>query len=159
MSLEEEVVYHNGRPRRYTKKGVDLMKHGIRLIAFALLVAFTLTGCSWKQVLGTVGLAGVAAGGVAGYYYLEGDLEADIDDDIDDVYYACLKALDDEGWDIEDKDLNDEDAKIVAEKGDDTVTLKLKEKDDDETHLSIRVGTFGDEEKSEDLLDAIEDRL
>lgn len=135
------------------------MKQSVRLMAFALIVAFTLTGCSWKQVLGTVGLAGVAAGGVAGYYYLEGDLEADIEDDIDDVYEATLKALDDEGWDVEDKDLDDEDGKIVAEKGDDKVTIKLKEKDDDETHLSIRVGTFGDEKKSEDILDAIEDRL
>lgn len=135
------------------------MKQSVRLIAFALIVAFTLTGCSWKQVLGTVGLAGVAAGGVAGYYYLEGDLEADIDENIDDVYEATLKALDDEGWDIEDEDLDDEDGRIVAEKGDDKVTIKLKEKDDDETHVSIRVGTFGDEEKSEDILDAIADRL
>lgn len=131
----------------------------IRWMAFALLVAFTLTGCTWKQVLGTVGLAGVAAGGVAGYYYVEGDLEAEIEDDIDDVYEATLKALEDEGWDIEDKDLDDEDAKIVAEKGDKTVTIRMKEEDDDETNISIRVGTFGDEEESEDILDAIEDHL
>lgn len=135
------------------------MKQSIRWMTLAVLVAFTLTGCTWKQMLTTVGLGAAAGAGVAGYYYVEGDLEADIEDDIDDVYDATLEALDDEGWDVEDKDLDDEDGKIVAEKGDDTVTIKLKEKDDDETHVSIRVGTFGDEEKSEDILDAIEDRL
>lgn len=131
----------------------------VRLLALSTLVAFTLTGCSWKQVLATVGLAGVAAGGVAGYYYLEGDLEADIDEDLDKVYDATLKALDEEGWDVEDKDKDDDEAKIVGEKDDEKVTITMEEKDDDETHMKIRVGTFGDEDASKDILDAIEDKL
>lgn len=130
----------------------------VRLLALAMLVASTLTGCSWKQALATVGLAGLAAGGVAGYYYVEGDMEADFDEDIEKVYKASLDGLDKEGWDIEDKDLDDDEGKIVAEKGDDKATLTLKG-DDDETKLSIRIGTFGDEEKSKDILDAIEDAL
>lgn len=136
-----------------------MKRNGIRLLALATLVAFTLTGCSWKQMLATVGLAGLAAGGVGAYYYLEGDLEADIDEDIEDVYHASLDALDDEGWDVEDKDLDDDEAEIIAEKDDEKVTLKLEEKDDDETHLTIRVGTFGDEDESKEILDAIEDKL
>lgn len=135
------------------------MKQSLRWMTLVTLIAFTLTGCTWKQVLGTVGLAGVAGGAVAGYYYVEGDLEAEVEDDIDDVFDATIKALEDEDWDIEEDDLDDDTGKIVAEKGDDKVTIRLKEEDDDETKLSIRVGTFGDEEKSEEILDAIEDHL
>lgn len=130
----------------------------VRLLALAVLAASTLTGCSWKQALATVGLAGLAAGGVAGYYYVEGDMEADFDEDIEKVYKASLEGLDKEGWDVEDKDLDDDEGKIVAEKDDEKATLTLKG-DDDETKLSIRIGTFGDEDKSKDILDAIEDAL
>ncbi len=135
------------------------MKYGMRLTALALLAAITLTGCSWKQMLATVGIAGAAAGGAAGYYYLEGDLESDHDHDIDVVYKACQKGLDDEGWKIGSKEVNELNGKIEATQGDEKATLKLKKQENGDTHLSIRIGTFGDEAKAKDLLDAIDKHL
>jgi hypothetical protein len=134
------------------------MKANYRLLALAVLAAFTLTGCTWRQALATVGLAGVAAGGVAGYYYVKGDLEAERDKDIKAVHKAAQKGLVDKGYKIDSQTVDAVEGRIEASKGGDDkkVIVKTKKLGSGNTHISIRVGTFGDEALSKDILAAID---
>ena len=139
------------------------MKHAGKLCC-ALMMMSLAVGCSWRQVLTTVGLGAAAAGGAAAIYYVKGDLEADIDHDVNHVYKASLSAMEQRDYKVTDKNIGDASGRIEAtipatgsEKERD-LTIKLERKEEKVTHISIRVGTFGDESLSRAILDDIQSK-
>jgi hypothetical protein len=92
--------------------------------------------------------------------YLRGDLETVESKNMDAVYAATKKAVDELGYKVT-KDAKDAlEAEIVArDAGDNKVTIILKKTAADATKVSIRVGTFGDETKSQLIYGKIRDNL
>ena len=94
----------------------------------------------------------VGAGAAGTVAYMGGDLETDVSEDIDTLYAASRKALDDLELNIiEGRGGKDAlSATIVARDAEDKkVQIKLKSISDEMTELSIRVGVFGNETKSQ----------
>jgi hypothetical protein len=139
------------------------MKPQLKTLGIALLCCAAATGCTGRQVLASVGIGAAAGAGVAGYAYAKGDLEADLKHDLDDVYKASLKVVDKRDYDLKDHDVDSNDGKVYAEipdKDDNDRDLKINLREDgDKTHISIRVGVFGDEDLSKDILKDIEKLL
>ena len=128
-------------------------------IAVLLLVAAALTtGCSRRAAFVTVGLATLATGGVAGYFYARGDLEVDRPDTLDHVHWASLRAMEQSGFEIESDHVDDLKASIQA-KSDENVIINMRRLASGGTHISIRVGTFGNEALSARILEHIDRNL
>jgi hypothetical protein len=125
-------------------------KNKVVLVVLLVLTAAVVQGC-------VVAAVGAGAGTVA---YLRGDLEVVESKDINAVYAATKKALDELGYKVT-KDAKDAlEAEIVArDAGDDKITIVLKKTAADATKVSIRVGTFGDETKSQLIYGKIRDNL
>ncbi|UCD50891.1 MAG: DUF3568 family protein [Phycisphaerales bacterium] len=120
--------------------------------------------CLLLLVMGSSGCLAVAVGAGAGgtVAYLAGDLETDEPYDIDAVFAAAEKAL----VDLDLRTLKHETAKdalsaklMARDAGDKQVVIKLKSTTTGGTHLSIRVGTFGDDTKSQLIYDRICENL
>ena len=120
-----------------------------------LVVLLVLTGALVQGCI--VAAVGAGAGTVA---YLRGDLETVESKNMDAVYAATKKAVDELGYKVT-KDAKDAlEAEIVArDAGDNKVTIILKKTAADATKVSIRVGTFGDETKSQLIYGKIRDNL
>ena len=127
----------------------------LRVVCAALLlgatVAFTTTGCV------AVAAAGAAGASVA---WIRGALEVNLEDSLDDVYGATRKAI----RGLEFAPVNERksgvDATVVARTAlDKRVEVILKRVGDKTTHVSIRVGVFGDEAMSLSILDRIKGGL
>ena len=100
---------------------------------------------------------GGAAGGVA---YAKGDLETNLDAPPDKVAQAAEAALRDEGLSV----LSSRSARLTARllldaPQDKKVTIKVRKLTDTTSHISIRVGVFGDQSMSYALLDMIKAKL
>jgi len=98
----------------------------------------------------------VGAGGAAGVGYVMGDLEATVQHDLKDVYQASLRALGQLELPILSKTktvLNAEIRSINAL--DKKVKIILKRTETDNTQISIRIGTFGDETHSRQIYNKI----
>jgi hypothetical protein len=105
----------------------------------------------------------VATGAVAGagaYAYSRGGLGVMLPKSVDAVWGASRGAVSSLGLVVKEQRKDDLGGKLVASqaKGAD-VTITVERRGDDATRLDIRVGLFGDEEKSRAILRAIEARL
>lgn len=134
----------------------------ITLLALSLALATT-TGCTTKQMLATVGIGAAVGAGAAGVMYAKGDLEAEFDQDLKTVYKAADRTVRQRDYSVKESKLDSDKALVHAEipgKDDNERTLKINlKKDGDKTHISIRVGIFGDEALSKSILDDIENNL
>jgi hypothetical protein len=93
---------------------------------------------------------------------LAGDLETEEPYDIDTVYAAAQKAMSDLDLHIISGETTKDalSAKITArDAGDKKVVVKLKSTTSGNTEVSIRVGTFGDDTKSQLIHDEIRKNL
>jgi hypothetical protein len=108
-------------------------------------------------------LAVVAGAGAAGTVaYLRGDLETEESYKLDTVYTATREAMNQlELSVLEGKTEKDAlSATIVArDASDQRITVRLKAQSEQSTKLSIRVGTFGNETKSNMLYNRIRENL
>jgi len=120
--------------------------------------------CLSLLLIGSSGCLAVAVGAGAGgtVAYLAGDLETDEPYDIDTVFAAAEKAL----ADLELRMLKHRTARdalsarlVARDAGDKQVVIKLKSTTTDSTHLSVRVGTFGDDTKSQLIYERIRANL
>jgi hypothetical protein len=127
-------------------------------IAIAMLAASALTpGC----VVAAVGVAGVAgAAGAGSVAYVRGELDAHLGNPFDAVATAAEKAVAQlQLYKVsETKDAFSE--KIVARDAEDKkIEITADKEADNLTKLTIRIGMFGDEEKSHAILDKVNANL
>jgi len=140
------------------------MKHRRRWLVVLPMVVLV-AGCSTRQVLTSLGIGAAVAGGAAAVYYVKGDLEYDLEHDVNRVYRASLSAMEDRDYPVTKDEVSESsgriEAAIPAEGGEKKhdLTIKLERKGEYLTHISIRVGTFGDEALSRSILDDIKSRL
>ena len=139
-----------------------------RLVAGLMIVPLLATpGCSWKGLAAGLGIATVAGVAAAAVVYSQGDLEADIDVDIDDVEFAVQQVIDQRGYSRDARSVDDGEITIdaiipaprVDEDARDLTVMLEQELASEPTHISIRVGTFGDEALSRLILNDIEAEL
>lgn len=102
-------------------------------------------------------VAGAAAGaGIGTYAYVSGELSASEAIRLDKAWKATLAGVQNLGYTITEKQKNALEGRLVARgPGDKKVQVKLTKKSDTVTELRIRVGTFGDENLSRQILDKI----
>ena len=113
----------------------QLLKIGL----MAALLAFG-SGC----VLFVAGA--LAAGGVAGYSYVNGELKVTAGATVNQAYDASLSAMSDLQFTVASKSHDALVGEIDARNSANTaITIKLKYVSNTATEIRIRVGTFGDE--------------
>jgi len=101
--------------------------------------------------------AGAAAGGV---FYAKGDLETTLDAKPAAIAAATEKAFSEMSIAKRSAVSSDLDAEVTGRTArDKNVTVKIKAQTDKTSEVSIRVGTFGDEDLSRLILDKIRAKL
>jgi Protein of unknown function (DUF3568) len=130
-----------------------------RLQLIALLCCFLigLSACSKKWV--AIGAA-AAAVGAGTYYFIKGDLKRNYDASMDKTWEATIKTVEELKLNVESQK---HDAlsgvikgKMADEKG---FEINLKRVGENLTEVGIRIGTFGDREKSEAIHNTIHSKL
>jgi len=108
---------------------------------------------------GCVLLLGATAG-AGSYAFVKGKLEQNFAYPIKKVHQASLKALKDLDIMITDDDIGFHEAKILAEYDDGkSLRLDIEALTEMNAKVRIRVGVFGDEMRSREVLNAIEKQL
>ena len=126
------------------------LKH-ISLNLVLLSLALIVQGC----VAAAVGLG--AAGTIA---YIQGDMESVETKNIEVVYSAALEAVDQLQLSLISNSQDGLTATVIARDAEDKkITIKMKSEGEQTTKLSIRVGTFGDETKSQQIYQKIYNNL
>src|SRR5262245_32024344 len=131
--------------------------HMINRVALVLLVSvllFTTSGC-------LLFVAGAAAGaGAAGYAYANGVLKATEPAPLDRVWSASVDAMKDLEYSITKQAKDALTGNLTARNASDKkIEIQMKKLSENSTEISIRVGTFGDENLSRVILDKIKKRL
>lgn len=126
----------------------------LRRLALVVLLAaapVALTGC----------VAVVAAGGAAGTVaWMRGALETNVEGSAERVATAAQRAVADLGFASVSQTTDATGGEIVARTAkDERIRIELTRITDSSTKVSIRVGTFGDQAISQQVLDAIKRRL
>jgi hypothetical protein len=128
-----------------------MQKRQVVLILLLIGTAALLQGC----------LAVVVGAGAAGTVaYVKGDLEAVESKDINTVYEATLKAMEQLELSVSKKTKDAMSAVVIARDSQDKkVTVKLSATAEGATKLSIRIGVWGSETKSQFIHDQIKKNL
>jgi len=120
----------------------------------ALALALVGSGCALLVV------GGAAAAGAGTVAYVRGELQATVDGALDKTWSATLGALKDLQMPVTDQQKDGLSGKLTARAmGDKKVTVRLKKVTGTTTQIGIRVGTWGDEVRSRQILDQIKTRL
>ena len=123
-----------------------------QLMVTPVIIVFFLTSMGCTAAL----VAGGAAAGIGTYKYIKGELESTEKVSLDKVYQATQTAMEDLEFTITSKQKDAFDGEVIARRATGKkVTVKLKRQSDSVTQIRIRVGTFGDETISKDILDTM----
>ena len=138
-------------------KAGDKNMNWIRLL-FLSILAFSLLmniGCPAAVMVG----GGAAAGG-ASVAYVKGELKSTEQVSLNQAWQATQKAMDDLGFHITSRAKDAFDAELAASGArDKEVKIILKKISDTRTEMKIRVGMFGDQSLSAQILEAIRRRF
>jgi len=105
-------------------------------------------------------IGGAAAAGAGTVAYVNGELKDTEGVAYDTAYNATLAAMSDLQYAVVSKNKDAINAKIIARtSGDKKIQVKLEKQSDTVTEIRIRVGTFGDEALSRQILDKIKTHL
>ena len=126
------------------------MKSKMLLVALLAVVAGLGSGC-------LLFVAGAAAGaGVGTYAYVSGELKATEGVKLDKAWDASLAAMTDLKYSVTEKQKTGLEGKLTARaSGDKKIQIHLEKKSDTVTEFGIRVGTFGDETLSRQIMATI----
>jgi hypothetical protein len=130
-----------------------MVKRRLQLVALLCCFLIGLSGCSRKwAVIGAV----AAAVGTSAYFYVKGDLKRNYEASIDKTWQATVKSVEDLGLSTESKE-NDAFNGVIKGKMADgkSFTISVKRLGENLTEVGVRVGTFGDRERSEAVHDKI----
>jgi len=126
----------------------------ILLIASAAISLVMLNGCALFLI------GGAAAAGAGTVYYLDGELKDTESVSIEKVRAASVAGLKDLKFAIVSDTADALSAKIIARTSSDTkIQVTLTKQSPTLTEIRIRVGTFGDEQMSRQILHKIKARL
>ena len=130
-----------------------MAKRRLQLIALLCCFLIGLSACSRKWV--AIGAA-AAAVGAGTYYYVKGDLKRNYEAPMDKTWDATIKALDALKINVESKQ-NDALTGVINGKLADgkSFTVNLKRISESTTEVGVRIGTFGDRQRSEAIHDKI----
>lgn len=127
-----------------------------KIIVIALLLGLCMlgnNGCA-LVLLGAGGAAG--AGTVA---YIGGELKASEQIALDRAWSGTQAAMDSLGFTVTSKEKDAISGELIARGASDKkITVKLKKQTDEVTEIRIRIGTFGDESMSRQILEEIKKR-
>ena len=134
-----------------------MVKRRFQWIAVLCCLLIGLSACSRKwAVIG----AAAAAVGAGTYYYVKGDLKRNYEAPMDKTWEATIKSIEELKLTVESQK---HDAlsgvikgKMADEKG---FEINLKRLGENSTEVGVRIGTFGDREKSEAIHDKILSKL
>lgn len=128
-----------------------MRKRDAILIMLLLALAVCLPGCL---------LAAVGAGAAGTVAYVKGDLEGIRPEGIEEVYEAAKNAVEQLEYVATESRKDATSALVVArDSQDDKITIKLKATPEGPTEISIRVGTWGSERRSNIIYDKIKENL
>ena len=132
----------------------DVMKN--RWLVMVLLAGVLMFGGGCAVLL----IGGAAAAGAGTVAYINGELKDTEGVAYDTVYNATLAAMNDLQYAVVSKEKDAVNAKItVRTSGDKKIEIKLVKQSATVTEIHIRVGTFGDEALSRQILDKIKTHL
>lgn len=123
------------------------------------LVANGLLLAALAPLSSCLALAAGAAAGAAGAVYVQGDLETDVDATPPQVVKASEAALEDLSMPLRSSDSTELDGRVESSTAEKPVKIVAKSRGQGVTHVSIRVGTFGDQRESVRILEAIRSHL
>jgi hypothetical protein len=130
-----------------------MLKRRLQLIAVFCCFLIGLSGCSKKWV--AIGAAAAAVGSGA-YFYVKGDLKRNYEAPMEKTWQATVKAVEELKLSVESKQ-NDAFGGVIKGKMADGkgFTINVKRLGENTTEVGVRIGTFGDREKSEAIHDKI----
>lgn len=111
---------------------------------------------------GCVALVVGAAAGAGGFAYIKGNLEQNLDNPVKEVYNASLKALDKLKIDVYKKTLETHLGVIYGYtqgQGKKRVKITIQSLTERASNIKVRVGIFGEESKSIEILEAVKKAL
>ncbi len=130
-----------------------MAKRRLQLIALLCCFLIGLSACSRKWV--AIGAA-AAAVGAGTYYYIKGDLKRNYEAPMDKTWDATVKALEALKINVESKQHDALTGVINGKLADGkSLSLNLKRINESTTEVGVRIGTFGDRERSEAIHDKI----
>ncbi len=124
-----------------------------RVLATALLLGglAVTSGCAAMVAAGAVG---------TGVYWHRGELTATYNASVPDVISAAEASLDEMNITLVSKESDEYEGRIVGRTAGDTrVRISADRKAERVTDVAIRIGTFGDQDRSVDLHNRIRERL
>ena len=101
--------------------------------------------------------AGAAGAGTVAY--VGGDLEATSEKSVDEVYAAVEATCKELEFDIFEHEKKEFTGMVMAMSDFGKVTIRVKGKSPEETHVSVRVGTFGDKGASKLIMDKLKPKI
>jgi hypothetical protein len=129
----------------------------MRSIKLVLPMALLVMTCGCAALIAAVAGAGI---GVATYAYVTGDLKIEYPIPYETVWDATEKALADLEIEVEERIKDGISGTIKAQRANDTpVHIKVKREAPETTIVKIRVGVFGDKDKSIVIMEAIDSYL
>jgi hypothetical protein len=115
------------------------------------LLFLTMTSCAAVVAGG--------AGAAAAYTYMAGWLDRDYQAPLDQAYQASLQALQENNINIVEENRDVARATIRAESADQTYWVRLEQKGEELTNISVRAGLMGNEAASKEIHRNIEEQL
>ena len=130
-----------------------MLRRHIGWVALLCCFLIGLSACSRKWVV--IGAA-AAAVGAGTYYYVKGDLKRSYEAPMDKTWDATVKALEALKINVESKQ-NDALTGVINGKLADgkSLSVNLKRISESTTEVGVRIGTFGDRQRSEVIHDKI----
>jgi hypothetical protein len=121
-----------------------------RIVIAALVLSIASSGC----------VVAAAGAGAAGAAYVMGSLDASLPANPERIVEASKDVLKDSDIHVLESDATSVDGTVVGRTAlDRKIEITVKRVDDKQSKISIRVGTFGDKEVSQDLFDRIKARV
>jgi len=138
-------------------RGGDMVKRRLQLIALLCCFLIGLSACSRKwAVIG----AAAAAVGAGTYYYIKGDLKRNYEAPMDKTWEATIKAVEALKLTVESQNHDALTGVIKGKMADEkSFEINLKRIGENLTEVGVRIGTFGDRERSEAIHNKIHSML
>ncbi len=129
----------------------------LQLVAVLCCFLIGLSACSRKWAI--IGAA-AAAVGAGTYYYVKGDLKRNYEAPLDKTWEATLKSVEELKLTVESQKHDGFGGVIKGKMADEKAfEINLKRLGENSTEVGVRIGTFGDQAKSEAIHDKILSKL